>query len=282
MNKYKLGRKINHDLRSINFAFNPAGLSIKDTTHKRLVPIFNQGLLSSCTGNAGIGNINTSPFSLNEKVYTADENGAVGLYSAAEKIDGGTGYPPEDVGSSGLSIAKALLNAKLISNYYHCFTLQDALSALTQFPFIFGTNWYADMFNPDPDGRVHITGAIAGGHEIEAYKIDTENGRIWFHNSWGANWGVQGDFYLTYEDFATLLSQYGDVIVLIPPILGLGSRGVAVSDLQAKLNAKNGSRLVVDGVFGQKTLTEVLIFQTSCDLVVDGKVGPKTLVALNQ
>ena len=156
--EYPLGRKINHDLRSINFAFNTKGLNIVDTTHKRFIPILDQGNLGSCTGNAGIGNINTSPFLGNDKVYTPDEIGAIKLYSDAEKIDGGTGYPPEDAGSSGLSIAKVLLNTGLISNYYHCFTLADTLKAITQFPVIVGTNWYADMFNPDPDGRVHRLG----------------------------------------------------------------------------------------------------------------------------
>ena len=280
--EYPLGRKINHDLRSINFAFNTKGLNIVDTTHKRFIPILDQGNLGSCTGNAGIGNINTSPFLGNDKVYTPDEIGAIKLYSDAEKIDGGTGYPPEDAGSSGLSIAKVLLNTGLISNYYHCFTLADTLKAITQFPVIVGTNWYADMFNPDPDGRVHITGNLAGGHEYEAYKIDTENSRIWFHNSWGEEWGIEGDFYLTYADFTTLLSQYGDVIVLIPPILRLGSSGQAVLDLQARLNSVNGSQLVLDGKFGQLTRAEVLKFQNSHNLVVDGKVGPQTLLALNQ
>src|ERR1035437_69902 len=193
MDKFKLGRIINHDPRSKNFAFNTTDIPIISTTHTRLVPIFNQGQVGSCTGNAGIGDINTSPFTLNTKVYSPDENGALKLYSDAEKIDGGVGYPPEDQGSSGLSIAKALSKAGLISSYQHTFTLYDALKALTQYPFITGMNWYSAMFTPDADGRVHPTGTIEGGHEVEAYRIDADNGRIWFHNSWGNTWGVNGD-----------------------------------------------------------------------------------------
>ena len=276
----RLGRHINFDSRSVGFTFDATGITIKDAFHQRLIDILNQLQLGSCTGNGGIGNINTSPFSLNTKVYTPDEAGAVNLYSDAEKIDGGAGYPPEDAGSSGLSIAKALLNAGLISNYYHCFTLEQTLAALTQFPILFGSNWYADMFNPDPDGRVHITGNLAGGHEYLGRQSNIENGQIWWDNSWGEDWGVAGRFYLTFEDFATLLSQNGDAIVLIPPLLKLGSKGQAVKNLQTNLN-KKGYNLLVDGIFGPVTKKFVCDFQNKNGLVVDGIVGRQTLVALN-
>lgn len=218
-NDVRLKRHIYHDSRSRDFAFDTTGLEIVDVEHKRLCPIFNQGQVGSCTGNAGIGCINTEPFVPDHSIYTADEYGAIRLYREAEIIDGGAGYPPEDNGSSGLSIAKALLNSKMISGFQHTFTLNDALKALTQYPIMVGINWYSNMFNPDADGRVHPSGTIDGGHEIEGYKIDTKNGRIWFHNSWDTNWGIDGDFYLTWADFNTLLSQQGDVTVLIPPII---------------------------------------------------------------
>jgi hypothetical protein len=220
MNKYMLGRKVNHDSRSLSYGFNTKGLSIVSVVHNRLIPILNQLQTSSCTGNAGIGAINTAPFIQNASpYYSPDENGALKLYRDAEIIDGGVGYPPEDVGSSGLSIAKALTNAGLISGYQHTFTLNDALMAGSLYPFITGINWYSDMFNPDPDGRVHPTGNIVGGHEIVLSEIDVPNGKIFFTNSWGNTWGVNGRFYLTWADYATLLGQQGDVIVLFPDIV---------------------------------------------------------------
>ena len=244
----RLGRNINWDSRSANFTFDTSGLVIKDVIHQRLIPILNQGDLASCCGNAGIGNINTCPFTLNSNVYTPDENGAVKLYSDAEKIDGGVGYPPEDMGTSGLSIAKALKNAGLISSYYHCYTLNDTLKALTQYPCLVGISWFSDMFNPDPDGRVHPTGNLVGGHEVEAFQIDTENGRIWCANSWGSDWGVNGTFYLTWADFYKLLSQQGDTIVLIPPT----SMNNKIKQLQTFLNSQ-GAKLTVDGIIGKLT-----------------------------
>lgn len=214
----RLGRIIEHDSRSLEFSFNTTGLSVVDVTHTRYVPIFNQGQVGSCTGNAGIGAISTAPF-LNQDntTYSRDEAGALKLYSNAEQIDGHGGYPPTDDGSSGLSIAKALTNAGLISGYQHVFTLNDALKAGSLYAFITGITWYSDMFTPDADGRVHPTGSVAGGHEIELSQIDVENGRVWFNNSWGTSWGIKGRFYLTWADFEKLLAEQGDVIVLIPP-----------------------------------------------------------------
>lgn len=213
----RLKRHVKHDERSKLFGFDTTGITIVDVTHKRLIPILNQLQVGSCTGNAGIGVVNTEPHvQAASPAFSPDEAGALKLYSAAEKIDGGVGYPPEDQGSSGISVAQALKNAGVISAYQHTFNLQDALKALTQYPILAGTNWYDAMFNTDPDGRVHPTGKIVGGHEYEGYRNDTENGRIWFHNSWGSEWGISGDFYITWADFNTLLGQDGDVVIPIP------------------------------------------------------------------
>jgi len=212
----RLARHIYHDSRSKDFMFDTTGLEIIDVEHKRLIPVLDQGQVGSCTGNAGIGDINTVPFPLNSHIYTPDENGALKLYEDAQVIDGVAPYPANDNGSSGLSIAKVLLKNGLISSYQHTFTLNDALKALSKYPIITGINWYDKMYNPDQDGRVHPTGIIKGGHEIQAYKVDTKLGRIWFYNSWGDNWGIKGTFYLTWEDYANLLSQGGDTTVLIP------------------------------------------------------------------
>lgn len=215
----RLKRHVYHDSRSRLFSFNTQGKTLSSVTHPRFISILNQGQVGSCTGNAGIGALGTNPLHKalpNNNPYSLDQAGALKLYSAATVIDGGSPYPPTDDGSYGLSIAKALKNAGVISSYQHTFSLNSALIALSLYPILVGINWYEGMFTPDPDGRVRITGSVAGGHEVMARQLDVENSRVWFDNSWGITWGVKGRFYLTFADLGTLLSQQGDVIVLLP------------------------------------------------------------------
>jgi hypothetical protein len=216
----RLGRHIHHDSRSLAYAFNTDGLTLASIWHPRLIPVLNQGQLGSCTGNAGIGALGTAPFydTLTD-VQRAhlDEPAAVDLYSAATAIDGVRGqYPPTDTGSDGLSIAKVLKADGRIGGYQHTFSLDAALLALTVTPEIVGMNWYAPMFSPDVDGRVHPGGQLAGGHEIVADELDVELERVWFTNSWGVDWGVGGRFWLSFADFGRLLSEQGDVTVFVP------------------------------------------------------------------
>lgn len=215
----RLKRYVNHDSLSRKFAFDTAGIEIRDVEHECLIPVMDQGSVGSCTGNAGIACINTRPHvQAPYPIFHPVEYGAQALYSAAECVDGRGPFPPHDFGSSGLSVAKVLAdrNINMIDSYQHTFNLNDALKALTVYPVIAGIPWYEKMYNPDPDGRCRIGGNVVGGHEIMAYRIDAANGRIWFRNSWGKHWGVDGCFYLTWADFATLLSRGGDVTVFIP------------------------------------------------------------------
>ena len=59
------------------------------------------------------------------------------------------------------------------------------------------------------------------------------------------------------------------------PEINIGSTGKTVTQLQNELN-KNGYKLDVDGIFGQKTLDAVRDFQRINDLDIDGIVGMKT------
>lgn len=226
----RLGRHIRHDDRSRLYPFNTTGLTIISVKHFCHIPVLDQGRIGSCTGNAGIRCLATDPFYLItppsvkhpiglevSDIFTLDEQGAIALYSEATKLDDYPGvYPPDDTGSDGLSVAKALKNAGEISGYQHTFTFEDTLKVLSVMPVIMGMYWYNGMFTPDQDGRVHPTGGIAGGHEICADEIDADLGRVWFTNSWGSSWGLNGRFYLSFDDLELLLSQDGDVTIFIP------------------------------------------------------------------
>lgn len=216
----RLGRHVAHDDRSFDFAYPTVGLTLQSAKHTRRIDVLDQGQVGSCTGNAGIGCLGTDPFYASVagavRVYSFGEAGALRLYSDAETIDGDGPYPPNDNGSTGLSVAKALKKAGEISGYQHTFTLTDALLALGQTPVITGVSWYEQMFTPDPDGRLRIGGALAGGHEFVVDEIDADTERVWMTNSWGTSWGIAGRAYLTFDDWGALLKDQGDVTVFTP------------------------------------------------------------------
>lgn len=63
--------------------------------------------------------------------------------------------------------------------------------------------------------------------------------------------------------------------------LKMGSKGNRVRWLQYYLN-KYGAKLIIDGVFGQKTKNALIKFQQDHDLIPDGICGPLTRKALVQ
>jgi hypothetical protein len=218
----RLGRNVRHDPRSWAYAFSAVDIStLSSVRHYSQIPTLDQGKLGSCTGNAATKCLSYAPFWSEPDVQDvigndaiADEQYAVGVYSDATKIDSYPGeYPPSDTGSDGLSVATVLKNRGLISGYQHAFSFDALATALAEQPVIVGTEWRQNMFDPAPDGRQTITGAVAGGHEYCLDELDVENQRVWMQNSWGDSWGVSGRAYFTWDDMRTLLSASGDCTI---------------------------------------------------------------------
>lgn len=207
----RLGRHVAHDPRSLKHPAKMAD-SIVDVEHKRLVPVFNQGNLGSCTGNATAGCLSTEPFT---NKFTEDD--AVKLYSAGTRLDRIRGtYPPTDTGSSGLAVMKAAKNLGLIASYTHAFGLEHVLKSLALTPCIVGITWLTGCDEPDADGLINYSGDIRGGHEIEAFKVDVANRLVGFWNSWGKGWGRDGAFFMSWDDLDTALRNRGDATFPVP------------------------------------------------------------------
>lgn len=213
-----LGRHVNHDSRSKAYRVRPFIGEWKTKRWIRQIPVLDQGSLGSCTGNAATGLIGTEPLFSTSAIrgLTLDQQFAIGVYSDATRLDPYQGeYPPEDTGSDGLSVAKVLQKRGLISGYVHCLSLDDVINALQTSAVITGVNWYESMDSPDSSGLVRVTGSVRGGHEFEVIGVDLEAQLIWFVNSWGANWGTQGMFCMSFDDYARLLSEQGDATQFI-------------------------------------------------------------------
>lgn len=215
-----LGRHVNHDSRSLDYLV-PKSKTRKVGSYlwQHFLAVLNQLNVGACTGNAATGALGTAPdwSTLAAKIQASlNESFALNLYSAAEKIDGGAGYPPEDNGSSGLSVAKACKAAGLISSYLHITSVSAALTAISTGPFIIGSNWYTGMDSPDSTGLVTATGTVRGGHEYLCIGYDAAADLWHLVNSWGDTYGILGHFYYSSATFKALLSQRGDATVLLP------------------------------------------------------------------
>lgn len=218
-----LGRHVHFDSRSALYPFrtNYPRTAIVARSWAREAPVLDQGDLGSCTGNAVVGCVGTSP--LFETLPTAhvalDEAEAVKVYSLATSLDSYPGaYPPNDTGSDGIDACKAAQQLGLISNYTHCTDIATMELALQTGPVAIGINWYSSFDTPASDGLVSIARAayIRGGHEVEVLGVDPANSMFYAVNSWGTSWGYNGTFHFSYADMTRLLAEEGDCTVPLP------------------------------------------------------------------
>jgi hypothetical protein len=209
----RLGRHIEHDERSKNFAVARLTTAPKSATFKRNCPAFDQGELGSCTGNAMAGVLMTDPFWKTGRLLT--ESDAVRLYSEATHLDKFRGsYPPDDTGSSGLAVAKAAKKEGWIKGYEHAFGLDQLTHGLSQRPGLLGIYWYTTFDSPLSTGECPLTpgATVRGGHEIEMFRLDVEQKRVWCYQSWGPTWGGlhDGTFWFSFDTLTRLLTEHGD------------------------------------------------------------------------
>jgi hypothetical protein len=196
----------------------------KDQLWSISTPILNQLNTNSCTGNAVAQFFNTdyaAPVRKAKGVNWLTEAMALQFYSKGthEEDDPSDYYPPNDNGSTGLDVAKAAVDLGWADKYQHTFTFDQFRSAIATQPVCVGTLWSDSMFTPDHNGLVTVgdlsdQSNVAGGHEYLALGISYTLKQCRFLTSWGAGFGLNGQFMITFDDFENLLNNQGDVIVL--------------------------------------------------------------------
>jgi hypothetical protein len=224
---HPLGRWVEHDPRSLQFAHGVLPkTAIKSVDWTRRAPIFDQGQVGSCCGNAAAGLVGTDSATRtglttvaitgDSTLWPVDEDLALEVYKLATTLDSVQGsYPPDDTGSSGIGAAKALKKLGLATGYTHAFSLDALKSALQTGAAMAGTIWPESAFDVDSEGylKVDRKSPIAGGHEYVISAYDAHKQAFRMDNSWGDSWGVRGSAWITEADMQWLLSQQGDVTV---------------------------------------------------------------------
>lgn len=176
-----------------------------------------QGNEGACTGFSTTHEAASVP----KAVKGLTEADAQAVYRRARQLDD---WPGEDYsGSSVLGAVKAGCERGWYSEFRWAFSEEDlALAVANHGPAILGVNWFADMYDVDEKGFVHRSGELVGGHAILCRGISLTRQAYRLRNSWGKDWGVDGDCWVSREDMRALLADQGEacvpVVRAVPPV----------------------------------------------------------------
>jgi hypothetical protein len=127
------------------------------------------------------------------------------IYYECKVLDG---QPGQENGSAVRSGAKAMQNRGRLGAYVFASTTDEVKQWVANHgSVVIGSDWTQDMFNPDPNGFVHPTGRVAGGHCYLLLGYDPAQDAFQFDNSWGVAWGKGGRFFMTAADFDALVMK---------------------------------------------------------------------------
>ena len=169
-----------------------------------------QGYEGACVGFSFSHELAARPSVVKNTSY----NSGIWVYNQARMVDE---WPGENYdGTSVLAGAKVLTANGYFKEYRWAFGLDDLILAVgTQGPAVLGINWYSGMFEPDEKGRLHVDGYVAGGHAILCHGVNLKGRYFKLHNSWGKDWGINGECTISFEDMDRLLREQGEACIPI-------------------------------------------------------------------
>jgi hypothetical protein len=163
-----------------------------------------------------------------------DDDFALGLYRESKTV---AGLDPDDetLGSWVWAGERVLVNGHTIEQSFSCPDIETLVPALLERgPVVAGLGWYESMMSPEEvDGRMvcRVAGQTSGGHAILLNGVDLDleldgvRGFVRLKNSWGPEWGDDGQALVAIRDLATLLESASDVLLPIPARDALGAGG---------------------------------------------------------
>lgn len=161
-------------------------------------PVLDQGNSKSCVGQSWAAWLLCAP--VRTRATSAD---GIAIWREAAAIDGhGDDWTGGVTGRSGLKAMKA---RKKVVTY---FRTQDAEEVrdyvLSSGPVVFGALWWPNMVKPVNGVMTADGGKFVGGHAVLLRGF--KNGHFIVRNSWGADWGVNGEALISLKTVSTLLA----------------------------------------------------------------------------
>lgn len=182
--------------------------------------VLDQGNEGRCVSFGWSGELAAAPVVANELPGgpVIDDAYADKLFGEVQAEDRAMGNNWPD-GASVLAGAKAVAKRGLITEYRWAFGIDEVVDTIVAHgPVILGIPWYSSMYITDARGLVTVDGHVVGRHCIMAYGsvpndpvFDAD--MIWWRNSWGPTYGVNGTGYIRTADLARLLSEDGECCV---------------------------------------------------------------------
>lgn len=218
MPDFPLGRIHVPDDRDANFpmrlvAAPPPVPSNKSKLWRAQPNRLNQGSRGACVGFTGANWMGALP--IYDRV--TDKTG-FDLYWACKQIDG----IPDVEGTYDRALAKVLVAQGRIERYVWATTIEELRNWVqTTGPVMVGTTWYDQMFNPDHQHLLWPVGNPVGGHEwlVRGFEMRKFQGYTTpqpcyrMRNSWGPNWGDNGEAYILEASLKMLVfDQGGDAL----------------------------------------------------------------------
>lgn len=216
-----------HDERSLDWpirAAMPVTVNRVRRMHRAHRIRLNQGQEGACVGNGWTAELQARPNvvggDLGRIGAIEAQQFATNVYRQAQSLDDWPGESYE--GTSVLAGAKVVKQMGYIDEYRWAFSIDDVIDALiTTGPVVIGIPWYDSMYETRPSGLVDVGGRIVGGHCLcligydPAMRLPKEGWTkrfevVRWRNSWGSDYGHNGDGFIRVEDLAELLrSRFG-------------------------------------------------------------------------
>lgn len=212
---YGLGRKEQFDSRSRQYPIMAAvSKNFPRSYTWSCEPVLDQGREGACVGFALTHELAARP-----KVYDGlDASYAMRIYHEAQRTDPwpGGAYPgasPRYSGTSLLAGVKVLQRMGTIEEYRWAFGVEDLAVAVSRTgPAVLGIPWYSGMYQP-VNGKLEIAGELVGGHAILCHSYNVRRREFKVHNSWGRDWGNDGEAVVSYDTMQRLLSENGEAVI---------------------------------------------------------------------